>query len=81
MAYALRGLLHVRSRSHHLPNPKISRQKYSSYVKENRLLNWYETSSKDPSNMLLAVRRLVEYILDTDPTVKVARENANIGNH
>ena len=63
-----------------LPDLKVSRQKYSSYVKENGLLSWYETSSKDPTNMSLAVRRLVEYILDTDPTVKVARENANIWN-
>ena len=61
-----------------LPDLKVSRQKYSSYVKENGLLSWYETSSRDPSNISLAVRRLVEYILETDPTVKIARDNANI---
>ena len=29
-----------------LPDLKIPRQKYSSYVQENGILSWYETSSK-----------------------------------
>ncbi len=61
-----------------LPNLKIARQKYSSYVKDNGLLAWYETSSTDYSSVSLAVKRLVEYIMDSDPTVKAAGENAKM---
>ena len=61
-----------------LPDLKVSREKYSKYVKENGLLGWYETSNRDPGSIGLPVRRLVEYIVETDPTVKIARENAQI---
>ncbi len=62
-----------------LPDLKIPRNKYSTYVRENGLLSWYETSSRDPScGVALAVRRLVEFVMETDPTLKVARENASI---
>jgi len=61
-----------------LPDLKVSRQKYSSYVGENGLLAWYETSCKDYCNIALAIRRLVEYVLDTDPQLKVARDNADL---
>ena len=49
---------------------------FPSSLQENGLLSWLETSSRDHSNVNLAVRRLVEYILETDPSVKVAKENA-----
>lgn len=58
-----------------LPELKVPRHKYSSYVQENGLLTWMETSARDGSNFSLAIRRLVEYILETDPTVKQAKAN------
>ena len=61
-----------------LPDLKVSRQKYSSYVGENGLLSWFETSSRDRSNVSLAVKRLVEYILESDSQVKVASANAKL---
>ncbi len=61
-----------------LPDLKVPRQKYSSYVSENGLLTWFETSSRDRSNVSLAIKRLVEYILETDPQVKVAQANAKL---
>ena len=62
-----------------LPDLKVPRNKYSTYVRENGLLAWYETSARDPScGVALAVRRLVEYVLETDPSLRVARENAMI---
>ena len=61
-----------------LPDLKVPRQKYSSYVQENGLLGWYETSSRDHSNISLAIKRLVEYILENDQSVKVAKDNAKL---
>ena len=61
-----------------LPDLKVSRHKYSSYVSENGLLSWFETSSRDRSNVSLAVKRLVEYILESDSQVKVASANARL---
>ena len=61
-----------------LPDLKVPRQKYSSYVQENGLLGWYETSSRDHSNVSLAIKRLAEYILDNDQSVRVAKENAKL---
>ena len=61
-----------------LPDLKVPRQKYSSYVQENGLLGWYETSSRDHSNISLAIKRLVEYVLENDQSVKVAKENAKL---
>ncbi len=46
---------------------------------ENGLLSWYETSAHDPScGVALAVRRLVEFVMENDPSLKIARENAMI---
>jgi len=64
-----------------LPDLKVSRNKYATYVKENGLLAWYETSAKDYCNVALAVRRLVEYVLETNPQLKVAKENADLWRH
>ena len=50
-----------------VPMVKIPRNKYSSYVAENGLLAWFETSSKDVTSIAHSVKRLVEYILETDP--------------
>jgi hypothetical protein len=61
-----------------LPDLKVARQKYSSYIKDNGLLAWYETSVDDYGSLNIAIKTLVEYILDTDPTVKAAKENAMI---
>ncbi len=61
-----------------LPNVRVARNKYSAYVRDNGLLAWFETSAKDSVNVSLAVRRLVEYILETDDSVKIAKENAKI---
>ena len=61
-----------------LPELKVARQKYNSYVKDNGLLAWFETSSRDFGNISLAVQRLVEYILETDDSVRAAGENAQI---
>ena len=61
-----------------LPELKVARQKYNSYVRDNGLLAWFETSSRDFGNISLAVQRLVEYILETDDSVRAAGENAQI---
>ena len=53
-----------------LPSLKVPRHKYSSYVSENGLLSWFETSSKDSTSIAHPVQRLVEYILETDPAFK-----------
>ena len=53
-----------------LPALKVPRHKYSSYVSENGLLSWFETSSKDSTSIAHSVQRLVEYILETDPAFK-----------
>jgi len=48
---------------------KVPRQKYSTYVQENGLLAWFETSSKDASSMAHAMKTLVEYILENEPSM------------
>ena len=53
-----------------LPSLKVPRHKYSSYVSENGLLSWFETSSKDSTSIAHPVQRLVEYILETDPAFR-----------
>ena len=41
-----------------VPLLKIPRNKYSSYVAENGLLAWYETSAKDPTSMCHSVKQV-----------------------
>ena len=53
-----------------LPALKVPRHKYSSYVSENGLLSWFETSVKDSTSIAHSVQRLVEYILETDPAFR-----------
>ena len=42
-----------------VPMLKIPRNKYSSYVAENGLLAWYETSAKDPTSMCHSVKQVM----------------------
>jgi len=52
-----------------LPSLKVPRHKYSSYVHDNGLLAWFETSTRDETCVAHAVKKLIEYILETDPTL------------
>jgi len=39
------------------------------FFQENGLLAWFETSAKDETYVAHAIKKLVEYILETDPTL------------
>ncbi|CAB4066662.1 unnamed protein product [Lepeophtheirus salmonis] len=52
-----------------LPDIKVPRYKYSSYVQENGLLSWFETSARDESSVKNAMKTLVENILQNDLTL------------
>ena len=50
-----------------LPNLAVDRQMYNTFVSENNLLAFYETSARDNKDVSVAVKVLAEHVLNTDP--------------
>ena len=61
-----------------VPLLKIPRNKYSSYVAENGLLAWYETSAKDPTSMCHSVKQVLMAGRKIRSSLKIAMKSERL---
>ena len=50
-----------------LQNVTVNREEYNLFVEEQNLLGFFEVSARDNTNVSVAVRRLVDSVLATNP--------------